>query len=319
MPAKLPAPVEPTEPLDPAGSTEPVESLGPAGSTEPVESLGPAGSTGPVESTGPTQSNRRSESPNRWLFSGRWMLSHLFVLLMVVIMVNLGFWQTRRLEERQEQNNEIRAALEAAPQEIEALLEFPMLPPDHTSTVAVGSYLDEHSFLVANRTYETEPGNWLVTPLKLTDGTVVVVSRGWVPRLWAAGVRSDDLSAPDGEVMVLGRAFSSVGGGDIGTDDIAVLTELNRLDLNRAEELTGLELAGLWVQLEQQQLNGQRLENQPAPGALPIPVPPADLDDGPHLSYAFQWFFFSAGALVVYGIILMRRHREPLRAALNRY
>ena len=228
---------------------------------------------------------------------------------MVVLMVNLGFWQMQRLEERREQNSEIRAALEAEPQGIETLLALPTLPPDHTATVVVGSYVDEHSFLVANRTYDTEPGNWLVTPLELADGTVVVVSRGWVPRLWAAGVQSDDLSAPTGEVVVIGRVFSSVGGGSIGTNEIAIMTELNRLDLDRVAELTGLEVADLWVQLAQQQ------PQQPESASLPVPVPPVSLDDGPHLSYAFQWFFFSAGAVVVYGLILKRRQRELLRAS----
>lgn len=237
------------------------------------------------------------------MLSFRWILSHLFVLAMVVVMVNLGFWQMRRLEERRDQNSEIRAALDAEPQEIGTLLASPTPPPDHTSTVAAGTYLDEHSFLVANRTYETEPGNWLVTPLELTDGTVVVVSRGWVPRLWAAGVQSDDLSVPDGDVTVTGRVFSSVGGGRIGTNEIAVLTELNRLDLDRVAELTGLDVANLWVQLAQQH------PPQSANTSLPVPVPPASLDDGPHLSYAFQWFFFSAGTVVVYGLILTRRRR----------
>lgn len=241
------------------------------------------------------------------MWSFRWILSHLFVLAMVVVMINLGFWQMRRLEERRDQNSEIRAALEAEPQEIGTLLVSPTTPPDHTSTVVSGSYLDEHSFLVANRTYETEPGNWLVTPLELADGTVVVVSRGWVPRLWAAGVRSDDLSAPAGEVTVTGRVFSSVGGGSIGTNEIAVLTELNRLDLDRVAELTGLEVADLWVQLEQQH------PPQHVNTSLPVPVPQVSLDDGPHLSYAFQWFFFSAGAVVVYGLILRRRQRESRR------
>ena len=272
----------------------------PSSISEPTESAG-LGET--VQPEG--QSQKPPASSARWAFSVRWILSHLFVLTMVVTMINLGFWQIRRLEERQERNSEIKAFLEAEPQEIETLLALPTLPPDHTAALVVGRYLDEHSFLVANRTYDTEPGNWLVTPMELSDGTVVVISRGWVPRLWAAGVHEHDLSAPDGEVMVVGRAFSSVGGGSIGKNDIAILTELNRLDLNRVFELTGLAVADLWVQLDQQ---------HPAVASLPVPVPPASLDDGPHLSYAFQWFFFSAGAIVVYGLILRRRHREPQRA-----
>ena len=52
-------------------------------------------------------------------------------------------------------------------------------------------------------------------------------------------------------MIVVGRAFSSVGGGSIGKNDIAILTELNRLDLDRVTELTGLTVADLWVQLDQ--------------------------------------------------------------------
>ena len=268
------------------------------------------------ESENPSRSVKRSVlgpasagGSGGWLLSVRWVLSHLFVLAMVVIMISLGLWQIRRLEERQQRNSQISAIVETEPREIEMLLASPTLPPAHTPALVVGRYLNEHSFLVANRTYDTEPGNWLVTPLELRDTTVVAISRGWVPRLWAAGVHDQDLSAPEGEVVVVGSAFKSVDGGRIGSDDVAILTELNRLDLDRVRELTGLEVADLWVQLAEQHPNTQ----QSSGVSLPIPVPSESLDDGPHLSYAFQWFFFSAGAIVVYGLMLRRRHRESLR------
>jgi cytochrome oxidase assembly protein ShyY1 len=38
----------------------------------------------------------------------------------------------------------------------------------------------------------------------------------------------------------------------------------------------------------------------------PVPAPPPELTDGPHLSYAFQWFAFAAVALVG-GLLLARR------------
>jgi cytochrome oxidase assembly protein ShyY1 len=34
---------------------------------------------------------------------------------------------------------------------------------------------------VSNRTYEGAPGYWVLTPLVTSDGTGVVVNRGWVP------------------------------------------------------------------------------------------------------------------------------------------
>ena len=238
----------------------------------------------------------------RSVWHWRWLISHAFVLCVVVAMIGLGFWQLQRLDQRRAQNQQVEALFATPPQPINTLLQSSPLPPDHTTAVARGTYLDEHSFLVANRTFDTEPGSWLVTPLQLADGTVVVVSRGWVPRLWAAGVRTLDLSAPSGEVRVVGRVFRSVDGGRIGSNEVSILTELNRLDLARVEELSGLKVAPLWLQLERQ---------QPIARRLPAAVPRRSLDDGPHLSYAVQWFFFSLGTIVVYALILRKRTRMP--------
>jgi cytochrome oxidase assembly protein ShyY1 len=37
-----------------------------------------------------------------------------------------------------------------------------------------------------------------------------------------------------------------------------------------------------------------------------VPVPPPELSEGPHLSYAVQWFIFSTIAVVGYPITLRR-------------
>ena len=42
----------------------------------------------------------------------------------------------------------------------------------------------------------------------------------------------------------------------------------------------------------------------------PEPVPAPTLDEGPHLSYAVQWFIFTTVAVVGYPLILRRRARE---------
>ena len=55
----------------------------------------------------------------RFLLSPRWLLSHLFVVLLVVTMVNLGFWQLRRLDEKRDRN-----AL------IESRMDQPVVPDD---------------------------------------------------------------------------------------------------------------------------------------------------------------------------------------------
>jgi cytochrome oxidase assembly protein ShyY1 len=235
----------------------------------------------------------------RALFTTRWLVSHLFVLMMVVVMIGLGFWQLDRRDERNVTNDEIAAAAERVPVEIESILDGLEPVVEHRRVIVRGQYLDESSFLVANRSFETQAGSWLATPVELDDGAVVVVARGWVPRLWVAGSDPRIVDTPS-YVELVGRVFVSVDGGLIGsgTDDYA---EVSRMELPVVEEAISLDVADVWIQLEAQ---------LPAVLDLPIPVPPPPLGEGPHLSYAFQWFFFSSGAIVVYGLILRRKLRD---------
>jgi cytochrome oxidase assembly protein ShyY1 len=45
----------------------------------------------------------------------RYWLGHIVVIIGVIILINLGWWQLRRQEERRALNAEIRAGLEANP------------------------------------------------------------------------------------------------------------------------------------------------------------------------------------------------------------
>jgi|DEB0MinimDraft_10_1074344.scaffolds.fasta_scaffold02159_5 surfeit locus 1 family protein len=239
----------------------------------------------------------------RALLSPRWLLSHLFALFMTVTMIGLGFWQLNRLDHRRALNADIQAASQAAPLTIEELLDDLAAGQevlDQRAVTVSGQYRQDLVFLVANRTFDTRPGNWLAMPVELADGRLVVVARGWVPRPWVAETDPSSTPTPDTQVEVQGRVFASVDGGRIGTSN-NTFAEVSRLDLPVVSELLGTSLAPLWVQLETQ---------IPTSGELPIPVPPPSLNDGPHLSYAFQWFFFATGTVVVYGLILRRRIRE---------
>lgn len=232
----------------------------------------------------------------------KWLLSHVFVLAMIVTMTGAGFWQLDRLDDRKARNVEVREAMALEPQPVDVLLAADDdAALDLTPTLVIGEYLDDSSFFVANRTFESQAGVWLVTPMRLADGSLVAVSRGWVPRLWAAGEDPREIVTPSGSVEVLGRLQSSIDGGRIGGGSTSILPEVSRLDLDEVELMLGVELADRWVQLEVQ---APPLEN------LPIPVPRPGLDEGPHLSYAFQWFFFSSATVVVYGLILRKKRRE---------
>ena len=54
-------------------------------------------------------------------------------------------------------------------------------------------------------------------------------------------------------------------------------------------------------------------QSPPQPGDLPRPEPPPELSEGPHLSYAIQWFSFAAIALV--GAVILHRRDRHVTAA----
>ncbi len=234
----------------------------------------------------------------RRLSSPGWIASHVFALAMVVLMVNLGFWQLRRLDERRTSNAEIAAAMSQPPADIAAHLDRRGLPPEYTAVAATGTYLADAEVRIGNRSSGGQPGFWLATPLQLGDDRAVAVVRGWIPRRSLTGLDERSTAPPAGEVVVVGLAFDSVGSGRVAETAPGEVPEISRMDLDRFAEVSGINVEGVWIRL--------RAQSPPQPEGLPEPVPDPDLGEGPHLSYAFQWFFFSAGAVVVYALILRR-------------
>ena len=243
----------------------------------------------------------------RRLASPGWVASHLFALAMVVLMVNLGFWQLRRLDERRANNAAIASAMSQAPSDIAAYLDSRGLPPEFTAVAAKGVYLPDAEVRIANRSRGGQPGFWLATPMELADGRAVAVVRGWVPRRSVVGLDDRSAAPPPGEVTVAGLAFDSVEGGRVGVTDPGETPEISRMDLVRFEEVSGVDVEDVWIRL--------RAQSPAQPEGLPEPVPDPKLGEGPHLSYAFQWFFFSAGTVVVYALILRRAVRGRQEAA----
>jgi surfeit locus 1 family protein len=251
----------------------------------------------------------------RFLLKPRWILSHLFVLFCVVLFINLGFWQLRRLHERKALNAEVAAA------EAEPTAPLDQLLPDgpastaeqvddvqYRSVVITGTYAVDQQVLVTNRSNGGAPGFWVLTPLVRADGTAVVVNRGWIPFSYTAEGPWTDFDPPTGQVQVLGmvrapqaRSTSGLVAGPKDADQ-GVLRSLARVDVERLQQQVDEKLVPAYVDLVQQ---------QPAQtGQLPEPVPAPELDEGPHLNYAGQWFIFATLTIIVYPLLLRRVARR---------
>ncbi len=237
----------------------------------------------------------------------KWILSHLFVLVLVVAMILAGFWQLDRRQEKRDRNALITERQDEPVAPVDEIVSV----DDPTSVgaevryrpaTATGTYDQAAQVLVRNRSYDEAPGSWVLTPLVLDDGSVLVVNRGWVP-VTGDQVLGPDAAPPDGPVEVTGLLEASQSRGSFGPTDPRgeVLDTLSRVDIDRYQEQIEGDLYPVWLQLETQ---------DPAQGDQPTPVQPTALDEGPHLGYAVQWFIFTTIALVGYPLILRRRARQ---------
>ena len=89
----------------------------------------------------------------RFLLRPKWLAFHLLVIAAIVAMVNLGFWQLRRLEERRDFNRQVEATVDQPAAPLDARL-APSVDPAGVgwgSVVAAGEYLPEGQVVVGNR------------------------------------------------------------------------------------------------------------------------------------------------------------------------
>jgi cytochrome oxidase assembly protein ShyY1 len=244
----------------------------------------------------------------RFALRPKWILSHVLILVLIVVMINLGFWQLRRLDEKKTYNRSVRAneSLPVAP--IDTIVHTSD-PSSSGSALAfrrvtvTGTYDVSGEVIIRARTSNERPGVWVATPLRTTSGDAVLVLRGFLPTQGTPDAVPADAEPPSGQVTVVGLVQETQTKGVFGATDPSDghLTNLARVDVARVQKQVAYPLYPVWVQLQ---------SSQPTQASEPELLPEPVLDEGPHLSYAVQWFIFSTIAIVGYPLILRRSARN---------
>lgn len=226
----------------------------------------------------------------RFARSPRWVALHVLVLALVVGMVGLGLWQLARLDQRRERNALIEERAAEPPSPVGAVVD-PGSSGDEVDGVrfravtATGTYdADATSSVRTNQAGTT--GGWVLTPMDLGAETVVVL-RGFTGL--APGGSVPEPAPPGGEVTVTGVAVP------VDRLERVARTAVRNLQDGQREPLPVI------VQLA---------SSEPADDSLLVPVPRPELDEGPHLGYAVQWFLFATIATVGYPFFLRREARR---------
>jgi len=211
----------------------------------------------------------------------------VFALGAAAVCVRLGVWQLARLHQRRAANAVVLAARQRPPVELSARAVAESLW--NRRVRARGVYDFAHERLWRPRSFADDPGGDLVTPLRLADGSGVLVDRGWAPSPDGYHIAESLYREPD-TVDVTGLALGAPRG---------------RGDVNPSALRDSLPYALLPFIVQQ-----LPAESSPPPPGAPRRWPAPALDDGPHLSYAIQWFSFAL-IILVGSAALLRKQGAP--------
>jgi surfeit locus 1 family protein len=232
--------------------------------------------------------------------SSRWRWLAIAVLLLVSAgCARLGVWQLSRLHQRRAINAAIIAARTEPPISLDEPGRRDSAGLAYRRTVATGRYDRSHELVIRGQAYLETPGVYVVTPLRLQGSdTALLVLRGFVPA--PDGVRADvgGLDEP-GELRVAGLAepIGSEGGRPLQVEGRSTWARLDLPTLRQALPYPIIPVA-------------LRQAPDSALPRYPLRLDAPEVDDGPHLNYAVQWFLFSVMGIAFALVVVARRGGE---------
>jgi cytochrome oxidase assembly protein ShyY1 len=231
---------------------------------------------------------RVSSFVTRWRFAvqGRWFTYLGMAIAFAVACGFLSHWQFGRNAQTLAANSVVIRNYDAPAVALSAVL------PSKSSYVAAaewrrvsmtGRYLTSKQLLVRDRVLGDNPGFEVLVPFLETNGDVFIVDRGWV----AIGTKQTAPDyippAPTGRERVVARLQQSE---SVLPGRVAPSGQISEINLPTVARMTGLRrvYTGSYGLLQSE---------SPKPAQRPIAPAKPVLDNGPFLSYAFQWILFA--------------------------
>lgn len=239
----------------------------------------------------------------RRMFSRRWLFTTLLVFLGTALCIRLGIWQLDRLEGRRAFNAQVTSMRAMPLLDLNSGDAASIETMEWRAVTVSGEYDFANQVAIRNQYYRDQYGYHLLTPL-LSNGTAVLVDRGWIP--------ADGNSSPadwrkydePGVVTVtgqirLGQTKPAFGGvADAPPADGSPLWAWNNGDVERIALQMPYPILKAYIQPN----------IDPADETPPIPYQPeVELTEGPHIGYAFQWFTFATILFAGYPFFLRKQ------------
>lgn len=217
----------------------------------------------------------------------------IVTLLTLCLLINLGFWQLRRAHFKEATITRLEQRSAMATTSLSELGQYDGDLNDYPVRVQ-GHYLEGFNLYLDNRIHNTIAGYHLLTPF-LTDGKVLLVNRGWLPRGPDRNVLPT-VPAVSGQIQLEGLAHVPNPKNFVLKEDdyqnVSWPFLIQKIDLEKTAPLFDYPMVPFVLRLSpdpDSNLTRQWQSNFMGPDK--------------HYGYAFQWFSLAAALTVIYLVV----------------
>ncbi|MCK0196438.1 SURF1 family protein [Ancylobacter sp. 6x-1] len=229
-------------------------------------------------------------------------------LLLFPILVGLGWWQLDRLRWKEDLIAKVEARIHepAVPVPAESAWGGVTFQNDEYRRVtATGHFrndLEVQAYALVDETPDGGggPGYWVVTPLVMSDGTAILVNRGFVP-LERKAASSRPQGDVEGPVAVTGLLRMPETATLFTPDNDPARDAWYTRDPKAIAAVRGLSRVAPFL---------IDADATPNPGGLPVGGLTRITFPNRHMEYALTWFGLAATLLVFFAVFAMMRLRE---------
>ncbi|SSC09687.1 SURF1 family protein [thiotrophic endosymbiont of Bathymodiolus puteoserpentis (Logatchev)] len=208
------------------------------------------------------------------------VLPGLLIVLTIVGLLLLGFWQLERADEKRAIEHAIvLASLNSAQLVTQA---DTLIQKEYYQVLLEGRYDNDKQFIYDNQIVNGNAGYYVLTPFILDNKTVILVNRGFVP-WYGSREKLVDIAVSEAKVSIQVRLIKPKERIKFKQNNSTTFPMLiQSLNIERLSHLLDYQLIAMLAQLDVKSDNGFYRQWQPFYGSV-----------DKHLGYALQWFLMA--------------------------
>ena len=232
------------------------------------------------------------------------LIPTIVTLLILPVLLNLGFWQLDRAEEKRELIALFKQQNDSGPLFINDSIKYDEIL-NYRSAQVEGNYDSSKQVFIDNKIHLGKAGVYVLTPFRLKNSEYsILVNRGWVPMGNDRSILPEIATAPNilklsGKIKILHEKPFTIGDQFQSNDTWPALMQW--INIAEIEKKSGLKLLPYIFLLDEKEKSGY-VRNW-----KPVVMQPEK-----SVSYAVQWFALALALVIIYIVVNLKSTKGEL-------